>query len=202
MNVHDEHRPVPGYESIYEVSRTGRIFSLDRVTTGRHGQQRIAGREINPIEHKSHGYFVVNLAKEGVTRQHRLHVVVARVFVPNPEGKPTVNHEDGVKAHNWADNLTWMTHQEQMLHAAALRLTALGDRNGSTKVVEVMLAGLRDRVLAGELIQDLAAEIGVNRNTITKALTRAFGSAWDGDVSDKRRRAAHTRWDRVKGESA
>lgn len=196
-----DRRPVPGYEGIYEITREGRLFSLDRVTSGKHGSQQVVGREIKPIEHKGHGYFVVNLAKNGKVKQHRLHILVARVFIPNPENKPTVNHEDGLKARNGADNLTWMTHEEQMLHAAAMKLTALGDRNGSTRVLEVMLIGLRDRVLTGELIQDLADEIGVNRNTIAKALTRAFGTSWDGDVSEKRRRAAHARWSRRTGEN-
>lgn len=185
---------IEGYEGFYEITRDGRVFSLDRITTGKHGKQRVTGREIMPITHKVHGYQLVNLAKDGKVKQRRLHILVAKAFIPNPENKPTVNHEDGIKTHNWVENLTWATEQEQMDHAKANGLTALGDRNGSVKILEVALPGLRDRILGGELIQDVATEIGVNRNTLAKALTRAFGSEWDGNLSEKRTRASDVRW--------
>lgn len=41
-----------------------------------------------------------------------VHRLVADAFIPNPEGKSTVNHKDENKENNCADNLEWMTFAE------------------------------------------------------------------------------------------
>jgi hypothetical protein len=48
-----------------------------------------------------------------------LHRLVARLFIPNPENKLTVNHIDCNKLNNHVDNLEWATYSENMLHAVA-----------------------------------------------------------------------------------
>ncbi|MBR1725278.1 MAG: HNH endonuclease [Muribaculaceae bacterium] len=46
----------------------------------------------------------------------RIYVAVAKLFVPNPEGKPQVDHIDTDRKNNRADNLRWVTNQENMLN--------------------------------------------------------------------------------------
>ena len=72
--------PIIGYEGFYEICDSGRVFSLDRITTGLHGAQKCNGKEIKPIKHKKHGYYLVNLAKEGKVKQYRLHVLCAPLY--------------------------------------------------------------------------------------------------------------------------
>ncbi len=50
-------------------------------------------------------------------RNWYLHVAVAQMFVPNPDKKPFVNHKDGNKHNARSDNLEWVTHSENMIHA-------------------------------------------------------------------------------------
>lgn len=49
-------------------------------------------------------------------KDERIHRLVATHFVENPDKKPYVNHKDGNQLNNCADNLEWVTCQENMRH--------------------------------------------------------------------------------------
>lgn len=48
---------------------------------------------------------------------YRMHILVAKAFIPNPDQKPHVNHKDGVRDNNRLENLEWVTRSENMQHA-------------------------------------------------------------------------------------
>ena len=68
------------------------------------------------------GYSKCTLFINGKAKYYRVHRLVANAFIPNPLNKPTVNHIDGNKDNNSADNLEWSTLSEQMVHAYATGL--------------------------------------------------------------------------------
>lgn len=59
------------------------------------------------------GYHRIDLGRGTRKSVHRL---VAEMFIPNPENKPTVNHKNHDKTDNRASNLEWMTYKEQTAH--------------------------------------------------------------------------------------
>ena len=75
------------------------------------------------------GYEAVHLRKDGKSHNRYIHKLVAETFIPNPDNKPEVNHEDGVKTNNRVDNLSWVTKSENNEHAYRIGLKAASDKN-------------------------------------------------------------------------
>lgn len=187
--------PIQGYEGFYEICDSGKVFSLDRITTGKHGKQKVSGKEIKPIKNISHGYFVVNLAKYGNTKQHRLHILIAKHFIPNPENKSTVNHKLGDKSLNSKDDLEWATHQEQMTHAAENNLTAKGMRNGGNKISDQDVLIAFSDCMNGAELQQVSTHYGLNRNTLPKAFKRlGLIDQWKAEALKRKSIASKKRW--------
>jgi len=63
------------------------------------------------------GYLSVGLRHNGITAMFRVHRLVAKIYVPNPENKPQVNHKDLDKKNNHKSNLEWVTNRENTIHA-------------------------------------------------------------------------------------
>ena len=89
---------IDGYRN-YEVSWFGRVANTK---TGRILKGGLA----------SCGYWSVNLSKNGTTKTHFIHVLVAREWSPNPENKRCVDHIDGDKQNNHYGNLRYATPSE------------------------------------------------------------------------------------------
>ena len=130
-------RDAVGYEGIYQVSNLGRVRSVARTLTRSDGclvrrEEHVLSQ--NPVGY--HGYLCVKLARGGRNRNHRVHRLVARAFVPNSEDKPFVDHIDGDKHNNHADNLRWVTNVENLAYYHEMvRKASHGCKDSGRRVV-------------------------------------------------------------------
>ena len=107
-------KPIKGYEGIYEVSSYGRVRSLDRYIRKGNRPYCVKGRILKNMKG---AYCYVNLHNEdGTAKKHKVHRLVADVFVPNPCNLPQVNHKNENKMDNRAINLEWVTAQQNCNH--------------------------------------------------------------------------------------
>lgn len=101
-------KDIAGYEGLYQVSNQGNVrATIRRGTNGSNLKLRI-----NVV-----GYYYVNLFKNGKGKNQLVHRLVTTAFLPNPLGKPQVNHKDGNKLNNNLDNLEWSTPKENTQHS-------------------------------------------------------------------------------------
>ena len=98
-------RPIEGYDGKYLISSFGRIKSL------KHKKPKLLTAFPN-----NKGYYRVCLSKNGESKHYLVSRLVAQAFCPNPdpENRNTVDHIDGNKANNRADNLQFLSFQQNV----------------------------------------------------------------------------------------
>jgi hypothetical protein len=103
----EEWRDVVGWEGLYQVSNLGRVKSLPRPRNAIHPyitkERILRPRKVG----KDREYLSVALCYEGKYKQEKVHRLVAKAFVPNPNNYTEVNHKDENKGNNVALNLEW-----------------------------------------------------------------------------------------------
>lgn len=110
----------------YEVTKSGKVIN------------KHTGREVKP-QKNGKGYYRVGIGKK-LLFVHRL---VAEKYVPNPENKPQVNHKDGDKTNNNAENLEWVTNQENRNHAMKHGLCFTGEKCPWSKLTAEQVSFIR-----------------------------------------------------------
>lgn len=95
-------KDIHGYEGLYQVSNLGNVFSVRNK------------KILSQSEHTT--YSIVCLSKDGKSKAFGVHRLVASAFIPNPDGKNTVNHINCNRHDNRAENLEWLTWEENISH--------------------------------------------------------------------------------------
>lgn len=111
-----EYKEILGFPG-YEISREGILRSKDRLVTHKNGRQfNLKSKQITYKLPKGASYYQVHLYQNGSSKLFRIHQLVALTWLPNPNNYPIVNHKDGNKLNNHADNLEWMTQSQNIRH--------------------------------------------------------------------------------------
>ena len=73
--------------------------------------------KLKKTHHDKYGYVCCRLYNNYRNRELKVHRLIAKAFIENPENKPYINHINGIKDDNRIENLEWCTAQENNDHA-------------------------------------------------------------------------------------
>lgn len=161
MNNIEIWKSVVGYEGYYEVSNLGNVRALERVIC----DGTIRPARIRKLCNDGLGYKHVSLGKNGLNRTVKVHRLVAKAFIPNPENKPFLDHINTIRSDNRVENLRWVTPKENNANILSikkakytLKMNAFRGKinNGARSILEYDLNGnfIKEWVSISRLIEN------------------------------------------------
>ena len=107
--------------SNYEVSTLGSVRNINGYVLQLKAFQK----------KKDYVCYGVTIADErgGKQRHRKIHQLVARAFIPNPDNRTEIDHIDRNTANNAVSNLRWATRSEQALNSSTRSDNKLGEKN-------------------------------------------------------------------------
>lgn len=135
-------KPVPEFESLYEVSNFGNVRSLDRKVIQKNAfgtySDVIYKGQLLKFQKAKNGYLYFNARSQTSNKTLKPHRLVAILFVENPHLYLEVNHIDGNKENNNYTNLEWCTPKQNQQHAVNTGLvnnkSGIEGHNVTTKI--------------------------------------------------------------------
>jgi len=167
-------KDIKEYEGYYQVSNQGRVRSGNRQVNRVNSKPYFKPGRILRSADNGGGYGKVHLHLGNANCRVYIHRLVAMMFIPNPEGKPEVNHIDGNSKNNIADNLQWVTHRENMKHAVESGLFDVkGEKHWKSRLKEKDIINIRKMYKTGKYNYcQLARKYGVADTCIGSIIRR------------------------------
>lgn len=154
-------RDIKGYDGIYQVSNLGRVRNAKTL-------------RLKKLETRYDEYLFVRFHNNGYSGMRSVHRLVAEAFIENKNpDKNQVNHKNGIKTDNRANNLEWVTQSENLRHAALSLRKPLGGRYAiRVRCVETNSVY--------QSIGEAARKTGLSKGHIAKVLKKKEGRTQTG----------------------
>ena len=130
---------------IYEISNTGKVKSNRRLYIKDNGVEVLSQEKLLKTHLTKKNYVFVNINKsDGTCRRFLVHRLVAMCFVPGrTKDNNQVNHKDGNKSNNYANNLEWVTDEQNKKHARENYLYIQGEEHPFSKLTKEEVIEIR-----------------------------------------------------------
>lgn len=151
------------FENKYQISNTGKV------------RNKKTGLILKPkYNHKGYQYVNLSVSKYKSIKWY-IHRLVGFHFIPNPENKPQINHIDGNPSNNVAENLEWVTNEENQRHAVLNNLHFQGEEHRSSKFTNESVKLLPKLIEIGFSVKDINELTGVAIQNLRKII---LGKTW------------------------
>lgn len=175
FNMDETWRTIDGFSGFYQVSNLGRIRSVDRkiYNKGCCAWQEVKGCILKPTYDKG-GYTYVGLHdnSNGKTKTFKTHRLVALYFIEGFEDGLEVNHKNGVRDDNRAENLEWCTRSGNMLDRYKRGYNPTGEKNNSAKLKNDYIPIITTLYDSGVPQGKIAKAFNVSQGTISHVIRR------------------------------
>lgn len=161
-------KSISEYEGMYDVSNLGRIRSHKYINS-----PRTMANKKDP-----NGYESIILCKYGTRNQQRIHRLVAIAFLTNPNNYPVVNHKNGIRNDNRAENLEWCTQSQNLIHSRDVlgyrvkEGSRQGGKNGRAKISEEIVLSMRKDRELGKSNIEISRKYNIPSSTVGNILSR------------------------------
>jgi len=165
-------KKIPNY-SKYDCSNMGNIRT--------HNWKGSKQTKVMKPAYDGSGYLrTVLIRDDGKYHTIKVHRIVGQTWVSNPHNKPEINHINGIKDDNRAENLEWVTRQENNAHAQenGLQYVLKGEEIGNSILKEEQVIEIREYVKSAPKYygrKALAKKYGVSEGTIKDIVS---GKTW------------------------
>lgn len=167
-------KKIPNY-SLYEASNMGYIKTFN-------WKNKKVEKIMKPALDGS-GYLRTMLkGDDGIFHTIKMHRIIAKTFIPNPENKPTINHKNCIKTDNRISNLEWVSISENVKHAYKQNcMTNKGECNPCATLTDKQVLEIRKNYeygkncKKGKTKQQIAEEYGTTFNVIKQLIQ---GKTW------------------------
>lgn len=133
---------IPDTNDDYEVSNYGRIRSKRKAG----GTNKKKAFQILKPWVASNGYKYIYIRFNNTDKRDKvtLHSLVAKAFLPIPDGKVEINHFDSNRTNNNVNNLEWVTSSENTEHAIVKgHLIPWGNKRKPIKSINTITGEIR-----------------------------------------------------------
>jgi hypothetical protein len=166
----EQWKDVEGYEGLYQISNLGRVKSLSRTTIRRNGSPSPVKEKILSPSFKA-DYKVLNLCKNGKKVLTRVHILIAKAFIDNPDNQPLVCHKNDIKYDNRLENLYWGNHSTNGFDANNNGIGTRGSANGMAVLNASQVREIRE-LLETDTVSNISRKFGVSRGAINDIRNR------------------------------
>ena len=164
----EEWRDIEGYEGLYQVSNLGRVKSI------------VTNKFLIPYD-TGFGYLSVKIHNKNL----KVHRLVAKAFIPNPDNLPCVNHKSEIRSENYVDNLEWCDYKYNNNYCTLNKRKADTQTNGKHSKPVCQLTLDNKLVKEWPSVAEVERTLGYNHSNIvsccngTYGFKTAYGYKWE-----------------------